>query len=89
MKNKKRRKQFPSEASKLHAKNTRQKLSAGRDREREKEIERGRKIERERGGQIESKTETKLSAFDTGKCSLEKHEKISEKNGVKEIKEKC
>lgn len=36
-------------------------------------------IERERGGQIESKTETKLSAFDTGKCSLEKHEKISEK----------
>lgn len=49
VKNKKRRKQFPSEASKLHAKNTRQKLSAGRDREREKEREWGRKIERERG----------------------------------------
>lgn len=52
--------------------------------------ERGIKIERERGrGGIESKTETKLSAFDTGKCSLEKHEKIPEKKRVKEIKEKC
>lgn len=41
VKNKKRRKQFPSEASKLHAKNTRQKLKAGRDWEREKKKERG------------------------------------------------
>lgn len=41
VKNKKRRKQFPSEASKLHAKNTRQKLSAGRDWERERKKERG------------------------------------------------
>lgn len=41
----------------------------------------------EKKNEIESKTETKLSAFDTGKCSLEKHEKIPVKK-VEEMKEK-
>lgn len=55
-----RQKQFPNEASKLHAKNIRQKLVRERDRGIRREILKEKET-----------TKTKLSAFDTGKCSLQ------------------